>query len=95
MFSFLIADSGAMWQTLGMKTQVAKSAPAAKKPYDAEEYEKLAARLRSMGIHVPAKKAYMKTFGLAQDDPTFEEAMRLGAEWRTGINQKSISGVKS
>lgn len=32
----------------------------------------------------------MKHVGWAKDDPIYDEAMRLGAEWRAEVNRKSI-----
>lgn len=38
----------------------------------------------------PAKTDWMKYVGWAKDDPVYDEAMRLGAEWRAEVNRKSI-----
>lgn len=57
---------------------------------DAEEVAEdaeLTAKLVAMGIRVPPKYAYMKTFGLAKADPDFDEAMEIGAAWRAEMNR--------
>ena len=47
-------------------------------------------KLRLQGMKVKPKNAWMKSFGRARNDPHFEQAMKLGAEWRQGENQKSL-----
>ena len=47
-------------------------------------------RLRRMGIRVPEKDAWKKTVGWASECPHFDEAMRLGAEWRAEVNRESL-----
>jgi hypothetical protein len=55
------------------------------------EYDAVAKKLRAMGVHVPPRNAYLKTFGLAKNDPTFDEATDLGAEWRAQANRKPVA----
>ena len=43
-----------------------------------------------MGIRVPEKDAWKKTVGWASECPHFDEAMRLGAEWRADVNRESL-----
>ena len=43
-----------------------------------EELEKLVAQ----GVKVRPKDAWKKTIGTHKNDPYFESAVRLGAEWR-------------
>ena len=43
-----------------------------------------------MGLAVKPFDAWKKTVGWAMDDPIYEEAMRLGAEWRAGVNRRSL-----
>jgi hypothetical protein len=43
-----------------------------------------------MGFRVPDKGAWKKTVGSARDCPHFDEALRLGAEWRAKVNRESI-----
>ena len=47
-------------------------------------------KLRQMGIRVPEKDAWKKTVGWASACPHFDEAMRLGAEWRAEVNRESL-----
>ena len=47
-------------------------------------------KLRQMGIRVPEKDAWKKTAGWARKCSHFDEAMRLGAEWRTEVNRESL-----
>ncbi len=35
-------------------------------------------------------KDWRRGFGWAKDDPIYDEAMRLGAEWRAEVNRKSL-----
>ena len=47
-------------------------------------------KLRQMGIRVPENDASKKTAGWARDCADFDEAMRLGAEWRAKVNRESL-----
>ena len=47
-------------------------------------------KLAATGVKVRPKSDYLKTFGRAKDDPCFESAARLGAEWRAEENRRSI-----
>ena len=47
--------------------------------------------LRGKGFHVPPRDAWMKNIGWAKDDPVYDEAMRLGAEWRAEVNRQSLA----
>lgn len=35
-------------------------------------------------------KDWRRTVGWAKDDPIYDEAMRLGAQWRAEVNRKSL-----
>jgi hypothetical protein len=51
-----------------------------------------AAQKRAEAIERARKsgKDWRRTVGWAKNDPVFEEAMRLGAEWRESENRKSL-----
>jgi len=46
---------------------------------------------RLLGMKVKPKDAWKKNIGWATNNPEFDEAMRLGAQWRRKVNQKSIT----
>ena len=52
--------------------------------------DKALADLEAMGIAVKPFDAWKNTVGWAKDDPIYEEAMRLGAEWRAEVNHRSL-----
>jgi len=35
-------------------------------------------------------KAWLATFGAFRDDPLFDEAVRLGREWREQVNRETM-----
>ena len=43
-------------------------------------------KLTLAGVQVAPKDAWLETFGWAKDDPHYEEALGLGAEWRAREN---------
>jgi hypothetical protein len=47
-----------------------------------EELEKQVAELSAPPAHSNRKKDWRRTFGAFQNDPDFEEAVRLGREYR-------------
>lgn len=54
--------------------------------------EREMAELRKLTLHgldVEPKDAWMTTFGWAKDDPHYENALRLGAEWRARENKEN------
>jgi len=57
---------------------------------DTEDRGPQIAKLAAMGVRIPPKRAFLKTFGRAKDDPYFESAVRLGAKWREEENRRSI-----
>ena len=59
-------------------------------PTEVNRDEALFAKLRLMGVDVKPKHAWMKSIGWAKNDPIYDEAMRLGAEWRAAENRKSL-----
>ena len=60
-------------------------------PPEPEVRDPQMAKLAAMGVKVRPKYAWMKTFGrYKEDDPYYESAVRLGAEWRAEENRRSI-----
>jgi len=47
-----------------------------------EALEKQVAELRTLGLFSARKKDPWRTFGMFQNDPDWEEAVRLGREYR-------------
>lgn len=60
-----------------------------------EEYAAVAEKVRRLGFQVPAKGAWQKRIGAMQDSPHFDEALRLGAEWRAEENRKSLEEMNA
>ena len=52
--------------------------------------ERALSDIRATGVSVKPFGAWEQTFGWAKDDPLYDEAMRLGAEWRAEVNRKSL-----
>ena len=58
-----------------------------------EELEKKVAELSAQGVPSQRKKDWRRTFGAFQNDPDFEEAVRLGREYRQQQTyEKEIAG---
>ena len=58
-----------------------------------EELEKKVAELNATLADVPRKKDWRQTVGMFQDDPDFENAVRLGREYREQQTyEKEIAG---
>jgi hypothetical protein len=58
-----------------------------------EELEKKVAELSARPVPAPRKKDPSRTFGIFKDDPDFEEAVRLGREYREQqTHDKEIAG---
>ncbi len=55
-----------------------------------EQYAAVVENVRRLGFQVPAKGAWQKRIGAMRDSPHFDEALRLGAEWRTEENRNSL-----
>jgi hypothetical protein len=57
------------------------------------ELEKMVAELRSQPTPTAKKKDWRRTVGVFKDDPDFDEAMRLGREYREQQTyEKEIAG---
>ena len=54
------------------------------------ELEREVAELKAEVRKGRTQKDWRKTVGRFKDDPVYDEAMRLGAEWRRRENEKSI-----
>ena len=48
------------------------------------------AKLAAMGVKVKPKYAWKESVGWAKDCPAYDEAMRLGADWREEVNRQSL-----
>jgi len=58
-----------------------------------EELEKKVAQLTAQLSHAPRTKDWRRTLGAFQNDPDFEEAVRLGREYREQQTyEKEIAG---
>lgn len=79
-----VGTGGAAWHNQGM------TADALKKMSPAEKSEAARAKMRAMGLHVPHKDEWKKSFGCMKDAEHFDEAIRLGAEWRGKVNRGEI-----
>ena len=71
-------------ETRGMTTE------ALKKMSPAEKSEAARAKLRAMGIEPKPKDAWRRSAGHMKDAVYFDEAVRLGAEWRAAVNRGEI-----
>lgn len=76
-------------RSLGCETW-SMTTEALKKLSPAEKSEAARARLRAMGLHVPHKDEWKKSFGSMKQAEHFDEAIRLGAEWRAKVNRGEI-----
>jgi hypothetical protein len=52
--------------------------------------ERELAELKHRVAHPEPSKAWMTTFGAFRDDPLFDEAVRLGREWREEVNRETM-----
>ena len=59
-------------------------------PTEAEREAAFFERLRREGVKVKPRDAWRETVGWAKGSKEFDEAMRLGAEWRAKVNRESI-----
>jgi hypothetical protein len=60
-----------------------------------EEYEAVVEKLRLRGVHVPPKGSWQKRIGAMAGSKHFDEALRLGAEWREQVNRESIEALNA
>lgn len=60
----------------------------------AKRIETLEAEVRTLKARLPtgggSTGSWLDLFGKYADDPTFEEATRLGREWREKVNRESL-----
>jgi hypothetical protein len=52
--------------------------------------ERELAELKQRVANPELSKAWMATFGAFRDDPLFDEAVRLGREWREVVNRETM-----
>lgn len=55
-----------------------------------QTYEAVAEKVRRLGFQAPPRGAWQKRLGALKDSASFEEALRLGAEWREHVNRESL-----
>jgi hypothetical protein len=58
-----------------------------------EKYGATIAKLKKLGVRIPARDAWKSTVGKLADSDHFAEAIRLGAEWRASENRKSVEAL--
>ena len=60
-----------------------------------EKYAAVAEKMRRLGFHVPPRGSWQKRIGAMKGSVHFEEALRLGAEWRDEENRKSLEEMNA
>lgn len=60
-----------------------------------EKYAAVVEKLRQRGVHVPPRGSWQKRIGAMKDSVHFDEALRLGAEWREEVNRESIEELNA
>lgn len=60
-----------------------------------EEYAAVAEKVRSLGFRVPPRGSWQKRIGAMKGSVHFDEAIRLGAEWREQVNRESLTHADS
>lgn len=91
------------WETAGKAVGRAgtKSYPDSVKPAKSEhqtsdeQYAAVVAKVRALGFRVPPRGAWRKRIGAMQGSVYFDEAVRLGAEWRAEVNRKSLEELNA
>jgi hypothetical protein len=79
------------WQPLPMSMSSPTLEFLVQPPTDPDQrYAAAVAKVRALGLQVPPREAWLETFGSAKDDPTYSDAMLLGAEWRAEVNRQSL-----
>lgn len=58
----------------------------------AQKAEAAREKMRKMGVRVAPKGAWKKSLGTMKGCEHFDEAIRLGAEWRSEMNRRSLLG---
>jgi len=58
-----------------------------------EQYQKAVQNLKALGLRIPERDAWRDSSGKMAGSKHFEEAMRLGAEWRAEENRKSVEAL--
>lgn len=59
------------------------------------EYAAVAEKVRRMGFHVPPRGSWQKRIGAMKGSVHFDEALRLGAEWREKVNRESLEEMNA
>ena len=57
----------------------------------AQKNEAVREKLRARGIHIPPKGEWRKSLGHMEHAVYFDEATRLGAEWRAEEDRRSLT----
>lgn len=52
-----------------------------------ERYAATVEKLKRLGVHVAPRTAWKESFGSMEGHEHFDEAVRLGAEWRKDVNR--------
>ncbi|WP_395751665.1 hypothetical protein [Prosthecobacter sp.] len=52
-----------------------------------ERYAAMVEKLKRLGVHVAPRTAWKQSFGSMEGSEHFDEAVRLGAEWRDRVNR--------
>ncbi len=81
--------SGLYGRLRSMKTVIAKPVTAD------EQYAVAVEKMKMLGLNVPPRGAWRQTAGYMKGSQHFSEAMRLGAEWRAGVNRESIEHLNA
>ena len=58
-------------------------------PSQDEKYAAVVAKLNQLGVRVAPREAWKQSFGSMEGCEHFDEAVRLGAEWREQMNHES------
>jgi hypothetical protein len=83
---FLIADPRWVWQNGSMKTL--EAAPENILTAQDEKYAAVVAKLTRLGVRIAPRYGWKESFGSMKDCEHFDEAIRLGAEWREQMNRE-------
>lgn len=60
-----------------------------------EQYAVVAEKVRLMGFQVPPRGSWQKRIGAMKGSVHFDEAIRLGAEWRAEANRQSLEEMNA
>ncbi len=53
-----------------------------------EKYAAVVAKLNQLGVRIAPRRAWKQSFGSMEGCEHFDEAVRLGAEWREQMNHE-------